>query len=276
MSLAVGTLAVIALVAALYFARAFFVPLLIGILASYALHPVVDWLKVYHDPRAVGAAVALAVLPGCLSWIAFSLSNDAAATFERLPEAARKLRQNLSAERTSAPTALQNIKEAAKKIEGATADAGAKPGARVVAVRPSESTAWLSDYALAQSRLLMMIVAQTPIIVLLTYVLLASGAIAFVFTILAAQLVRARERRGTVHCVAVLRLAVGYLGPAARRVIGCHRQGGLRSGRIVEAGGRTARALATGPVSAILRYARWRTENVLGEGDNCLNDGVRP
>ena len=40
--LAVAVLAVLALVAALYLARAFFVPLLIGILASYALHPLVD------------------------------------------------------------------------------------------------------------------------------------------------------------------------------------------------------------------------------------------
>ena len=173
---AVGILAVIALVAALYFARAFFVPLLIGILASYTLHPVVDWLKACRVPRPVGAAVVLAALLGSLSWIAFSLSNDATAMFERLPEAARKLRQNLSAARTSAPTALQNMKEAAKEIEGAAADAGAKPGARAVAVRPSEPTAWLSDYALAQSRLLMTIVSQTPIIVLLTYFLLASGA----------------------------------------------------------------------------------------------------
>ena len=52
---AVGAIAVIALVAALYLARAFFVPLLIGILASYALHPVVDWLKTWHVPRAAGS-----------------------------------------------------------------------------------------------------------------------------------------------------------------------------------------------------------------------------
>ena len=38
-NVAVGVLAVIALVAALYLARAFFVPLLIGILASYTLQP---------------------------------------------------------------------------------------------------------------------------------------------------------------------------------------------------------------------------------------------
>ena len=39
MNVAVGILAAIALVAALYLAHAFFVPLLIGILASYTLSP---------------------------------------------------------------------------------------------------------------------------------------------------------------------------------------------------------------------------------------------
>ena len=173
--LAVGVLAVIALVAALYLARAFFVPLLIGILVSYTLHPVVDWLKAVHVPRPVGAALVLAVLAGGLSWAAFSLSDDAAAVIKTLPEAARKLRQSLSVARTSAPTALQNMQETANELEGAAADAGAKRGTRSVAVRASTSTAWLRDYALAQSALLISVVAQTPIVLLLAYFLLASG-----------------------------------------------------------------------------------------------------
>lgn len=176
MNVSLGILAVIAFVAALYLARAFFVPLLIGILVSYTLSPVVDWLKTCHVPRPVGAALVLAVLVGSLSWIAFSLSDDAAAMIEKFPEAARKLRQNLSDARSSSPTALQNMQEAANQLEGAAADAGAKPGARVVAVRPSEPTTWLRDYALTQSALLFTIVAQTPIILLLCYFLLASGA----------------------------------------------------------------------------------------------------
>ena len=94
---------------------------------------------------------------------------------EKLPEAARKLRQNLSAARTSGPTALQNMQEAANEIQGAATDAGAKLGARVIAVKPSEPTAWLRDYALAQSALLITVAAQTPIVLLLTYFLLASG-----------------------------------------------------------------------------------------------------
>jgi len=175
MGVAVGVLAIIALIAALYLARAFFVPFLIGILASYALHPLVDWLKACHVPRPLGAALVLALVVGSLSWIGFSLSGDATAVIETLPEAARKLRQNLSTARTGAPTALQNMQDAATEIQGAATDAGAKPGARVIAIKSSEPTAWLRDYALAQSALLATVVAQTPIVLLLTYFLLASG-----------------------------------------------------------------------------------------------------
>ena len=115
--LAAGVVAVLALVAALYLARGFFVPLLIGILASYALHPLVDWLEACRVPRSVGAALVLAVLVGSSSWVAFSLSDDAAAVIEKLPEAARKLRQNLSTARTERP-------------DGAAEHAGSRPRTR--------------------------------------------------------------------------------------------------------------------------------------------------
>jgi predicted PurR-regulated permease PerM len=175
---AVGVLAVIALVAALYLARAFVVPLLIGILGSYALSPVVEWLKAMRVPRPAAAALVLAVLAGGSSWVAFSLSDDVAAMIEKLPDAARKLRQNLSAARTTGPTALQNMQEAAKELEGATAEAAGgkeKPAARAIASRETEPTAWLRDYMLAQSALMITVAAQAPIVVLLTYFLLASG-----------------------------------------------------------------------------------------------------
>ena len=189
--LAIGMLAVVALVAALYLARAFFVPLLIGILASYALHPLVDWLAAWRVPRSIGATLVLAMVVGSFSWIGVSLSDDAMALIEKLPEAARKLRRDLSTARSGGPTALQKMQETAQELQGAAADAGAqpeaavrpgtsagaraKPVARVVAARTPEST-WLSDYTLAQSALLATVAAQAPIVLLLTYFLLASGA----------------------------------------------------------------------------------------------------
>ena len=174
-SLALGLLAVVALVAALYLARAFFVPLLIGILVSYALRPVVDWLQAHYLPRPAGAALALVALVGSLSWVGYSLRDDAAAMIERLPEAARKLRQTMSVSRASGATPLQNMQEAANEIQGAAADAGLKPGTRAAAVRAPEPSVWLRDYAIAQSRLLISVAAQAPIVLLLAYFLLASG-----------------------------------------------------------------------------------------------------
>ncbi len=175
MSLALTVLAVIALVAALYLARAFFVPLLIGILASYALRPVVDWLEAHYIPRPAGAALALVALAGSLSWVGYALSDDTAAMIERLPEAARKLRQTMSASRASGKTPLQNIQEAASEIEGATAEAALKPGRRAAVARTPEPSVWLRNYAVAQSGLLASVAAQAPIVLLLAYFLLASG-----------------------------------------------------------------------------------------------------
>jgi len=187
---AAGMLAVIALVAALYLARGFFVPLVIGILASYALHPLVDWFETCRVPRSVGAALVLAMVVGSFSWIGFSMSSDATAVIEKLPEAARKLRRDLSTARLGAPTALQNMQEAAHELQGAAVDAGAqseagaklgtsaetraRPEARAVAAQAPEPT-WLRDYTLAQSALLATVAAQAPIVLLLTYFLLASG-----------------------------------------------------------------------------------------------------
>lgn len=173
-NVALGVLATIAFVAALYLARAFFVPLLIGILASYTLSPLVGWLKTCYIPRPIGAALVLITLVGGLIWIVFSMRDDAAAMIEKLPEATRKMRQNLIDTRTG-PTALQNMLEAVTQLEGVTNDAGAKPGTRAVVAKTGQPNAWLHDYALEQSALLFEIVAQAPIVLLLTYFLLASG-----------------------------------------------------------------------------------------------------
>ena len=108
-SIALAVLAVIALIAALYFARAFFVPLLIGILASYALRPLVDCLQAFRIPRAIAAALVLGVLAGGVSWIGYALSDEAVAMLEKLPDAARKLRRNPDFARATMPSALQNV-----------------------------------------------------------------------------------------------------------------------------------------------------------------------
>ena len=86
MSLALVILAIIAVIATLHYARAFFAPLLIGILVSYALHPVVDWLEILRIPRAAAAALVMGILIGGFSWIGYSLAGEATALIEKLPD----------------------------------------------------------------------------------------------------------------------------------------------------------------------------------------------
>ena len=168
-------MAVIALVAALYLARAFFVPLLIGILVSYMLYPLVEWPRKLHIPRPVSAAVVLILLVGGMSWIAFSLRGDAVAMIEKLPEAAQKLRQSISNSRPSGLGVLQHMQQAANELQGAAADAGVNPGTAVIVPQQPAPSAWLHDFAYAQTALLVTVLAQAPIVLLLIYFLLASG-----------------------------------------------------------------------------------------------------
>lgn len=176
-SIALIILAVLAVVASLYLARTFVVPVLIGILASYTLRPLVDWLRRFRIPQVVAAALVLAVLVGGVSWIGYSLVDETTAVIEKLPEAARKLRAKISSTRSTVPTALQNVQEAANELQRAATDVAQKPGTRPAPppAPPSEAASWLRDYTLAQSALLLAIVAKTPVVLLLTYFLLASG-----------------------------------------------------------------------------------------------------
>ncbi|MGB9151348.1 MAG: AI-2E family transporter [Burkholderiales bacterium] len=171
----------IAVIGALYLARAFFIPLLIGILASYTLHPVVDWLEAKHIPRPVGAALALFALLAGVTWASYALSGDAASLIEKLPEAARKVRQQVKAAQQEGPTKLQKIQEAATELQSAAADAATVKPVTVRSTAPakalqSDSGEWLKDYIFSQTTLLFTVAAQAPIVLLLTYFLLASGA----------------------------------------------------------------------------------------------------
>ena len=142
--------------------------------------PLVDWLKAIHVPRFVGAALVLAALSGSLLWVAVAVSEQAATMLEKLPDAVRQLRHYIVDSRTGTPSVLDNVQEAAKELQ-ATADAAGvanparTPAPKVIVAREPELPAWLRDYVIGQSGLVLSVAAQTPIVLLLTYFLLASG-----------------------------------------------------------------------------------------------------
>ena len=158
---ALAALAVVAVVVALHHARAFIVPLLIGILASYSLRPLVDGLERLRLPRAIGAALVMSMLVAGGVWVAHSLRPEATALIEKLPDAARKLRQNLSESRKSGPSALQSVNEAASELQRVATEAARAPGERRAVDAAPSASGWLNDYAMAQSAFLVSVAAQT-------------------------------------------------------------------------------------------------------------------
>jgi predicted PurR-regulated permease PerM len=162
-------IAVLAIVAALHWAKDFFIPLTIGILLTYALRPVVEWFVAGHIPRAAAAAfVTLGLLAGG-GWAVYALRDDASALLDKLPQAARKARFAIIAARAQG-SSLQKVQEAIKEL-----DAAATGGAKPAATQEAPLTSRLRDYLLAQSKRLVNFSGQALLVVLLVYFLLASG-----------------------------------------------------------------------------------------------------
>ena len=94
-SVSLGVLAVMAGIFMLHWAAAVLIPIMLGIMCSYALSPLVDRLERWHLPRALGAAIVVLTIMGGLGSTAWSLSDDAALLAESLPDATRKLQMVL-------------------------------------------------------------------------------------------------------------------------------------------------------------------------------------
>src|SRR3954469_9547536 len=94
-SAALALLAVLASLYTLYWARAVFIPVLLGLMASYALTPVVDRLQRWHVPRVLASALLLIAIVGSLGWITYKLRDDANALIESLPDVAQRFRQSI-------------------------------------------------------------------------------------------------------------------------------------------------------------------------------------
>lgn len=179
-SAALITIAVLASIYTLHWASAVFIPLLLGLMLSYAFSPIVDRLERWHVPRALGAAVLLSSIVGGTGWMAYSLSDDATALIETLPGAAQKLRVALrpnSARPGATPVgAIDKVQKAAAELERAADDANAplnpRGVTRVIVERPRFN---IKDYLWSGTLGLATAAGQAVVVVLLTYFLLVSG-----------------------------------------------------------------------------------------------------
>ncbi|HET6598720.1 MAG TPA: AI-2E family transporter, partial [Burkholderiaceae bacterium] len=170
-------LAILAGIYTLHWASAVFIPLLLGLMLSYALTPLVNRLQRWRLPRALAAALLMVGICGGAGALAYSLSDDAVAFVESLPETAQKLRHAVQRPRLAPPTAIDKVQKAATELERA-ADASAPPSqdkkgvTRVAIERPSFK---VSDYLWSGTLGLVTLAGQGVMVILIAFFLLASG-----------------------------------------------------------------------------------------------------
>jgi predicted PurR-regulated permease PerM len=95
------------------------IPIVLGVLISYALEPIVAWLHRWHVPRIAGAGLLLAAILALTGWGAYSLRDDAIEAFEALPEVARRAREMVWSQTASGPGG--RVRQAAEELSGSPA-----------------------------------------------------------------------------------------------------------------------------------------------------------
>jgi predicted PurR-regulated permease PerM len=175
-SMTLVLLTVLAVLATLKWASAFFIPLMLGLMFSYALFPIVDTLERWRIPRAISAAVLILGMLGGAGASVYSFSDDANQLLESLPAAATRLRDSIRVRGERTDT-LGTVQKAAAQLEQAAKEASpAAPAARgvqrVVIEKPRFD---IRDYLWSGTIGLASLIGQIIAVTFLTYFLLLSG-----------------------------------------------------------------------------------------------------
>jgi predicted PurR-regulated permease PerM len=166
-------IAVVVTIAAARIAEPFLVPVIAGILLSYALRPLVTLIERVRIPRIAAAALVMSVLVGLLSGIGYAISDDVSGAVAELPGAARKLRVTIT-QSSSKPGPMSHVKEAAKELDRAAAEAS---GAKAVQAPPppDQVVREVQTFVEAQYAKAMSVFTEIVFALLLAFFLLASG-----------------------------------------------------------------------------------------------------
>lgn len=176
-SLPLGMLAVLGMLYVMYWAQAVFIPVMVGLMFSYALSPVVNRMVRWHIPRTLAAGVLLVSILGAAGGIVWTLSDDANNLIDSLPRAAQKLRQALRPDASKPDTAIEKMQSAATEIERAAQEnSTAAPANRgITRVQIEQPHFNVRNYLWTGTIGLIGLIAQIVVVCFITFFLLASG-----------------------------------------------------------------------------------------------------
>ncbi len=174
-SMSLVVLALLGCLFLLHWAKAVLIPVMLGVLCSYALSPMVNWLERRRVPRWLSAAVILFAIVGGAVSATWALGDEATRLVQSLPAAAQKLSGAIRARSGMAPTSLETVQKAASQVEQAArgeAEANARGITRVV-IEPARFN--IKDYLWSGGIGLAALVGQAVAVLFLTYFLMISG-----------------------------------------------------------------------------------------------------
>ena len=175
-NLSLVILTIFASIFVLHWAKAVFIPFMVGLICSYALSPLVNWAEARHVPRWLGAAILLMAILGGIGAAAYSLNDQAVKLVETLPAATQKFTQAIKARRNASDSPLQTVQKAAAQIEQAARDNAAPSstrGAMRVVVEPARFN--VQDYLWTGTLGLAALIGQTTVVIFLAYFLMVAG-----------------------------------------------------------------------------------------------------
>ncbi len=164
--------------AALRYASPVFVPLVLGLMLSYALTPLVNRLARWHVPRTLSATLLLFGLVGGVGTTIYTLSDDTLALIEAMPAVAQKLRRSIDLQRTQGPAgAFDKVQKVASKIERTAAEGSSdlEPNRDVAKVQIEKPKFNVKDYLLPGTLGLAAFAAQAAVVLFVAFFLLAAG-----------------------------------------------------------------------------------------------------
>jgi len=176
-SVSLAILATLASVFMLRWASAVFIPLMVGILFSYALSPVVEWLALRRIPRALSAAVLVLGIVFGFGATVYSLSDDAGKLIESLPLAANKLRDTARTHFNQTDNTLATVQKAATQLEQAAEETNraAPLGRGVQRVQIEKAKFDIKDHLWSGTLGLLAMLGQIGMVALITFFLMSSG-----------------------------------------------------------------------------------------------------
>lgn len=178
-------IAIILSLATLHFARSVFIPLIMGVMFSYALKPIVNRMVRLHIPHALAAALLLLGLVGGSGAIAYSLSDEAGEFLDMLPTVAQDLRTTLTDTKKSGPAStIDKVQKVATEIEKTAEDTGESSESeepqtaseKVTKVQIEKPRFNVKEYLLSGTLSLVGAAVNVVIVLFVTFFLLASGS----------------------------------------------------------------------------------------------------